>query len=250
MGPSNLRLTCPLGDSDVLSLTEKRGYKFPKGTFKVQSRPGGGRPDQQRRRFNYRPGRVGPRAPDPSATRSRTHAPSRPSSPPPPPPPASRPTSLRPAAAPDAQQESGRRPGARWAPPAAARAGRGPPSARPAPLSAPRAAPSRPPGVRTLGGWDRRRDRGGKEEERGGRLSAGVVSCRHRTSDYRPARPAEWGFCGLSESARETTAPGRGGASPLAGAVLAFQARKPLRPAASETGRAWSGRLRLAGERG
>ena len=33
MGPSNLRLTSPLGDSDVLSLTEKREYKFSKGAF-------------------------------------------------------------------------------------------------------------------------------------------------------------------------------------------------------------------------
>lgn len=117
-GPAISVLTSPLGDSDILSLTEKQEYKFFKRAFKSS-------PVKTWRGETSRTGDstitrvgVGPRPPDLSATPSRTHAP-RGRSPPPP-------ASLRPAAAPAAQQESGRGPGARQAPPAAARAGRSP----------------------------------------------------------------------------------------------------------------------------
>ncbi|CAI9160198.1 unnamed protein product, partial [Rangifer tarandus platyrhynchus] len=123
-----------------------------------------------------------------------------------------------------------------------------PPSARPAPLSAPRAAPSRPRGVRTLGGRERRRDRGGKEEERGGRLSAGVGS-RRRTPDSRPARAAKRGFCGRPGFSRNAR-PGAGWRLPLGGSRRGLHGRGTRRPPAVERDRARSRRRRSAGERG
>lgn len=214
-GPAISVLTSSLGDSDILSLTEKQEYKFFKRAFKSS-------PVKTWRGETSRTGdstitrvRVGPRPPDLSATPSRTHAPRGHGPPnarlPPPPDCAGRPARVRSGAGSAAG-------------PSRSRACRPqPPPARTAPLSAPRAAPSRPRGVRTLGGWERRRDGGGKEEERGGLLSAGVGSCR-RTPDYRPGQPSGRGFCGPPGSPRETTAPRRGGASPLAGADAAFPA--------------------------
>ena len=75
-GPSNLRLTSPLGGSNVLSLTEKREYKFSKGALKSSPvKTWRGRRAEQEVQFLPRWGGVSPRPRDLSATPFRTHAP-------------------------------------------------------------------------------------------------------------------------------------------------------------------------------
>lgn len=58
------------------------------------------------------------------------------------------------------------------------------------------------------------------------------------------------GLCDQPRSPSKTTAPGRGGASPLAGAGAAFPAGEPRWPAVCRPGRARSRRRSSAGERG